>query len=312
MLKWLLLSLLLTADPVDPLDALAPNIADTRVFATSEGEKLWRGYGKAPFGFLLVTKARETLLCQPAPQGFTSAGTDAATGCGVAHRPPSGLPDGLLAAMPVFGPPSTIVMGTPEATGRSLANWQRTILHEHFHQYQSALPGYYARVAALDLSGGDETGMWMLNYAFPYADAHVGRAYAAASNKLADALAARGAPGFTAAVERFLTARRDFAASVGQRDWRYLEFQLWQEGVARWTDIALGLRHPDSELRADAAASERRTIESLRKPDLATQGRELAYTYGAGEAMLLEAIGPEWRRRYPRVLALGPLFNPQP
>ena len=34
-----------------------------------------------------------------------------------------------------------------------------------------------------------------------------------------------------------------------------------------------------------------------------------SYPYGAGEAMLLEACGPAWRREYPKQLALGPLFE---
>ena len=43
-----------------------------------------------------------------------------------------------------------------------------TVLHEHFHQLQQSQPGYFQGVEALGLSGGDQTGMWMLNYPFPY------------------------------------------------------------------------------------------------------------------------------------------------
>ena len=75
------------------------------------------------------------------------------TGCDRLVRPRSNLPDNWLAAMPLFGPPSTIVIGTPEATGLALPRWRSTIFHEHFHQWQAALPDYYARVLALDLSG---------------------------------------------------------------------------------------------------------------------------------------------------------------
>ena len=57
--------------------------------------------------------------------------------------------------MPAFGPPSTVVVGTPSATKRSAAAWRATLIHEHFHQYQSALPRYYDRVNALGLSRGD-------------------------------------------------------------------------------------------------------------------------------------------------------------
>jgi hypothetical protein len=293
-----------------PDASLGPQLAGVRAFSRVTGERLWTGYGAAPFGFLLVAGEQEILICHPAaPPGFAPAGRDPATGCSRLTRSRSGLPDSLLAAMPIFGPPSTIVMGSPATTRRTQGDWLRTILHEHFHQWQSALPEYYRRVAALDLAGSDETGMWMLNFPFPYADAKAGEDFAAASRTLADALAARGSADFLPAFDRFLAARRAFAAGVGERDWRYFEFQLWQEGVARWTEIELGRSYPDPGVRAASAELEGRTLRRLRSPDLKGQGREVAYPYGAGEAMLLQACGPAWRKAYPRVLALGPLLE---
>lgn len=285
------------------------DLAAARTFASAAGEDLWPGYGAAPFGLLLVESARETLLCRAGgAEGFVAEGVEPATGCPRFGRPPSGLPGNLLAAMPVFGPPSTIVMGTPEATGRSREAWVHTILHEHFHQWQSALPDYYARVAALDLAGDDDSGMWMLNFPFPYDDAGAGAAFARASLALADALEARGGARFQAAFDRYLAARTALAAQVGARNWRYLEFQLWQEGVARWTEISLGLAYPDDAVRASAARLAARVAEQLRAPDLAARRREVAYPLGAGEAMLMDACGSGWRRSYPGALALGPLL----
>ncbi len=306
---------MMAAPPVAPLApdssaALGPQLAAVRAFARGPGERLWTGYGRAPFGFLLVAGDREYLICHPtAPAGFAAAGRDAATGCPKLSRPRSGLSDGLLAAMPLFGPPSAIVMGSPAGTGRSEGDWLRTILHEHFHQWQSALPDYYARVAALDLAGGDTSGMWMLNFAFPYADAKAGEAFATASRALADAIAARGSRDFLPAFDRYRAARHRLAVTVGERNWRYLEFQLWQEGVARWTEIELGRSYPDPRVRTAAAELEARTLRRLRDPDLKRLGREVAYPLGAGEAMLLEACGPAWRKTYPRALALGPLLD---
>lgn len=296
--------------PADPVAMLGPRLASARAFANGPAGRVWSGYGKAPFGFLLVLGDRELLICHPTiPSGFAEAGREPATRCPVLSGPKSWRSGKLLAAMPVFGPPSVIVMGTPAGTGRSESDWLLTILHEHFHQWQSALPEYYQRVGALDLSGGDQTGMWMLNYAFPYADPKTGGDFAAASRALADALAARGRVNFLPAFDRFLAARRAFAAGVGERNWRYLEFQLWQEGVARWTEIELGRSYPDPGVRAAAGALEARTLSQLRSPDLKAQGREIAYPLGAGEAMLLEACGSAWRKTYPRVLATGPLLE---
>lgn len=293
-----------------PTASLSDAIAGIQKFAARDGERLWPGYGAAPFGFLLIEQDHETLYCRDSiPEGFGAPVRDPATGCPSARRNRSNFPTNLLAAMPLFGPPSTIVMGTPEATGRSEAEWTRTILHEHFHQWQSALPDYYARVAALDLAGGDETGMWMLNYAFPYADPAVANAYAHASRALAAAVRARGTNGFRTALTNYREARNALAAAAGPDNWRYAEFQLWQEGLARWTEIELGKSYPNSAVRQAAKALEEETLAALDTPDLAASNRLFAYPFGTGEAMLLEACDPSWRDEYVATLALGPILG---
>lgn len=304
------LALATAPQPPREADVVGPRLAQVRSFAKLQGEQLWPGYGAAPFDLLLIGRDSETLLCRDeVPKGFMSDGRDPATGCARSIRPKSALPAGLLAAMPLFGPPATIVMGTPESTGRTPADWTRTILHEHFHQWQYALPDYYTRVDALGLTDGDETGMWMLNFPFPYDDARLREDYAAASRALSKTLEARGKSGFLAAFDHFLEAREAFEKQAGAKNWRYLELQLWQEGVARWTEIELGRVHPDATVRAEAAALEIRTLERLRNPDLAQQRRELAYPFGTGQAWLLDACGSDWRKEYPRVLALGSLLK---
>lgn len=293
-----------------PREMLGTSLSQVRSFARREGEALWPGYGSAPFEFLLVEAKEETLLCRKAvPEGFKAAGHDREVDCARFVRPRTPLSDTLLAAMPLFGPPPTIVMGTPETTGRTPASWLRTILHEHFHQWQFSLPNYFARTGALDLKNGDETGMWVLNYPFPYSRDDVIAAQAAASLALADAVAARGTVDFKPKLNAYLDKRAAFRATVAEKDWRYIDFQLWQEGVSRWTEIQLGKAYPDEAVANSAATLEQRTLEALRKPDLKGQGREFVYAYGAAEAMLLAACGPKWRERYPLVLELGALLN---
>ena len=271
---------------------------------------MWKGLSSAPFAMLLIESERETLWCDTRlPIGFIAGPRDAVTGCATATRARSNLDAGLLAAFPLFGAPLTIVMGTPQATDRTRAQWLRTILHEHFHQWQAAAPDYFARVAALDLAGDDSTGMWMLNYPFPYAHPPVSAAHDAASRSLASALAMRGRKNYPMAVRAYLRKRRAFAARVAAKDWRYAEFQMWQEGVARWTEQELGKKSQDAAVVASARALEHATLEALASPDLAKSGRTFAYYMGAGEAMLLEACGPAWRAQYEQVLATGPLLD---
>ena len=298
------------ATPTSTIERTGSTIAQVRSFSADTGEQLWAGYGRAPFGLLLVGESDETLLCRDqAPDGFRPAGTDEATGCARFTRGRSGLPNTLLAAMPLFGPPSVIVMGTPQSTGRSEAAWVRTVLHEHFHQWQASLPEYYSRTAALDLSGGDQTGMWMLNYPFPYEQTAVIKAEADASAALLEAVEARRTPDFYSKFDAYLAQRRRFEQAAGRRNWRYAELQLWQEGVARWTEIELGKTFPDPEVRKSAEDLERKTLAELRSPDLAGRKREFVYAYGAAEAMLMETCGAKWRRAYPDQLQLGALLQ---
>ena len=151
--------------------------------------------------------------------------------------------------------------------------------------------------------------MWVLNFAFPYEDPPVVAAFEKASHALADAVMARGTAGFDAAFGRYLAARKALAAQAGERNWRYLEFQLWQEGVARWTEIQLGKAYPRSDVRGSAAKLEEQTFKELASPDLRGKKREVVYAYGAAEAMLLEACGRPWRSEYGKLLSLGPLLE---
>jgi hypothetical protein len=299
-----------TSEPSTAGANVGTHLAQVRAFSRKNGDRLWPGYGTAPFGFLLIGDEREELICHDGvPEGFESARIDPDTGCRRFTRPRSGFPDTLLAAMPAFGPRAVIVMGTPKSTGRSEAGWARTILHEHFHQWQYALPSYFERTKALDLHDGDETGMWVLNFAFPYEEPSVVAAFEKASHALADAVTARRTARFDAAFGRYLTARKALAARAGTRNWRYLEFQLWQEGVARWTEIRLGMAYPRSDVRESAARLEEQTLKELASPDLRGKKREVVYAYGAAEAMLLEACDRGWRSEYLKVLSLGLLLE---
>lgn len=290
--------------------SVPPALLETFELTHTYGDRFWPGYGSNRFGILLVESNRETLICDSRlPEGFERVDDEPLLSCKQSTGPSSWRQSNLLAAMPVFGPPSVIVMGTPETTGRTLNEWKMTILHEHFHQWQADQPHYYKRVEALNLSGGDQTGMWMLNYPFPYAKAPVVRLHRQASFALRKAIGAKSASDLKAATQNYLQARRAFRASVSEKDWRYLEFQLWQEGVARWTEFSIAARSRNAEMRKSAQTQRRKTLDALAQPDLKTEGRVAFYAYGAGEAMLLERIAPNWRKCYLQDMSLGPRFE---
>lgn len=300
-----------TIAPAPPEEVkLTRDLAAVRSFALTTGDQLWPGYGTALFGMLLLFSNREVLVCQGSlPKGFIPTGPDPATGCDRSVRKRSNLAGDLLATFPAFGPLETIVMGTPLRAGRTHGDWVQTILHEHFHQWQTSQRGYSARVEALDLSGGDKSGMWMLNFPVPYGSPLLQAAYARTAPLLARAIQAIGTDGFRSALQTYLVARREFENAAGPKNWRYIEFQLWQEGVARWTEITLGSGYPDPEVRNAADFLRMKGIEDLLKPDLTASGRVFVYPFGAAETMLIEQCDPSWRTKYSAMLSLSPLLK---
>ncbi|MCU1223071.1 MAG: hypothetical protein JWQ42_1164 [Edaphobacter sp.] len=117
-------------------------------------------------------------------------------------------------------------------------------MHEHFHQLQYAQPGYFQSVAALGLSHGDQTGMWILNYPFPYTDPSIAKRFAALRDQLLLMVGTPDGRKFRAASKRYLAMRRAFLAQLSPDDHKYLSFQLWQEGTsatdANLTDATSG------------------------------------------------------------------------
>jgi hypothetical protein len=160
--------------------------------------------------------------------------------------------------------------------------------------------------------------MWMLNYAFPYTNARIDTAYARMASALADAL-----NGGSAA--HYLNARTAFKKLLKPDDYRYFAFQCWQEGTARYTEIAVArlaarTHASDPSFLTDTQAAALRTqgdatyaevIKRLRTIPLGRAKRVDFYALGAGEALLLDRVAPGWRKNYldPR-MDLGVLFNP--
>jgi hypothetical protein len=199
-----------------------------------------------------------------------------------------------------------------------------TVLHEHFHQFQYSRPDYYTGVAALNLARGDQTGMWMLDYPFPYDSAVVQRHFAGLGRALLDALEASSAGRGLGHLTDVVDARERLRASLSADDYRYLSFQIWQEGVARYTEYRLARlaaeRYapsgafralPDYTPFAEAAEALRAEIlTGTREAQLGRARRVALYPLGAATALLLDAAAPGWKRRYlERMFSLDEYFR---
>lgn len=281
-------------------------------------DTIWPDWSKTPSPLLLVTADREFLTRSAAPpKEFTKVSEDTYARARV-------FDPQFLATFPAFGPPAVIVVGEPQNTeARASTPWLITLMHEHFHQLQYGKPGYYEAVKALGLSRGDTTGMWILNYPFPYQQPEVVQGFSHLRDLLVAALNVTDAQQFKKAAAEYVRERKKVFAQLSPDDRKYFSFQLWQEGIARYTQLkaaeAAGTYTPSVDFAslpdylpfADYARQARaQTLAELKAADIAKMKRIFVYSFGAAEGLLLDRLNPEWKRAYfEHPLSTDPLFE---
>jgi len=325
-MRWtlfLLVSVSICVAQANPAAAQLPVDDSVRIqefyrVASQLQDGLWPGWSKVPSPLMLVTVDTEFLTHHPSPPPeLKKIGDDL-------FSRPRQFPVEFQATFPAFGPPSVIVIGEPSATeSKRSTPWLFTVMHEHFHQLQYAQPGYYVAVKALGLDHGDTSGMWMLNYPFPYEKPEVAQAFRQLRDLLMRTLAEKEDAAFKKSAREYLDQRGKFFALVSADDRRYFSFQLWQEGIARYTEVK------SAEAAAHLAASEgfaaladyepfpsyaararNKTLDELKQADLATWKRTVVYSFGAAEGLLLDRISPKWRDLYfTRMLSTDSYFE---
>ena len=126
------------------------------------------------------------------------------------------------------------------------------------------------------------------------------------------------------AVKAVVAARDTLRSRLSPADYRYFEFQLWQEGVARFIEYAVAREGAESGESATAfrsvsdyqpysgaAEGARRSLRrELDQLALGRQRRVAFYPLGAAIALLLEETRPDWKRAYAaRPFALAALLR---
>lgn len=284
-------------------------VAEARQLVKKLRSRIWTDWDQAPFAILLISNGYEYLLDHPRPSDdFQSLGEDPVLGIEVMVRPAQ-FAENLLATFPAVGGVPTIVVGTAEVTGKSSTEWVLTLLHEHFHQLQYSRPDYYPGTQALDLAGDDTSGMWMLNYPFAYQDKDLKPLFQAYSQALKTRLEDMDNEQALADLKQ---ARQAVVTHLREKDQRYMDFQIWQEGVARYTEYKVaeaasqGYQPLDSFTQLDDYLSYQETADNMRRKllkelseqQLDTWQRVVFYAIGAAEALLLDQHQPDWRDRY--------------
>jgi len=275
------------------------------------GEEIWPGINAVPFVVLLVTDSMEFLINHPYPSGdFKISEEDSLLKTKIYYRKKQ-YPKTFLATFPAVNGINCIVAGTPENTGKTSTDWIITLLHEHFHQYQYTQKDYYSSVAALDLAGGDETGMWQLNYPFPYDSLPVSRQYTKYTSALSKAVSGIESKNFKKCFNEFVEERKKLMQLLKPADYRYLSFQLWQEGIARYTEYKflqlLDEYTPSGHIflltdfipfKKFKEHFHRSHLASVTALKLEKEKRVCFYDIGLAEGILLDKLNPKWRSQY--------------
>jgi hypothetical protein len=299
----------------------AVRIAEAFRLNNELGDRIWPGLKSTPMPVLLVADSSEFLVGRASPGDEFQFTGDSIGGFPIWSRPRQLSPT-ILATFPIEGRP-TVVIGSAERTGKTSTEWVLTLLHEHFHQWQYTRPDYYGGVARLELSRGDSTGMWMLNYPFPYDSVPVAQVIQRWAAALREALERRRSSSPT--LVDVVGSRDALRALLSPADYRYLDFQLWQEGVARYieyraAELAAQQGKPGSAFqtlkdvqsyRAAADEARRDLLTELKKIDVRRDRRVGFYPLGAAIALLLDQTSPEWKQTYTdRPFSLAPLLSP--
>ena len=288
-------------------------LAEAFQIADKVGDRVWKDWSKAPFAVLLVTPEHEFLIRHPNPSSdFTLIGNDVTLKSDIYFRKRTFDPK-LLATFPAVGGVSTIVIGQAENTAsKTSTRWVITVLHEHFHQLQDSQPNSYSDALALGLAHGDETGMWMLNYPFSYDSDEVGQKAALMGRLLLSAMESKSKTDFSRNLDAYLKARAELRQLLSADDYKYLSFQLWKEGLARYTEyriaqLAATTYKPSKEFQAlkdftpfEQVAEQIRNqmIKSLSAVNLKESRRVTFYAWGAAEGLLLDRSNPNWQSQY--------------
>lgn len=275
------------------------------------GDKIWKGFNEVPFVVLLVTDSLEFLINHPYPSDdFKLSENDTILKTKIFYRPKQ-YPNWYLATFPAVNGVNCVVVGTPENTNKNSTDWTITLLHEHFHQYQYTYPDYYKSVDKLELSGGDQTGMWQLNYAFPYDSVIVIDQYKKYVASLFKALSNINKKRFKKDFKNYSEERNKFKNLLKPADYRYFSFQVWQEGIARYTEYkflqALDYYQPSNEMTrlTDFVSFTKykdefstREKNSLVTSKFDIDKRVCFYAIGFSEGLLLDKLNPKWHDKF--------------
>jgi len=284
------------------------------------GDSIWNNISATPLRILLITDSLEFLFNHDTPdKSFKFYQHDSHLNTDIYVRPKR-FPKFLRAAFPAVGGVDCIVVGIPKNTGyikntpMSDEDWIMMVLHEHFHVYQGANSQYKKNKAILEKKLSANSNNWMLDYNFPYDNKKVNEIFKRYSQSICQTLKSQDKDDLKDKRKQYLNDQKKLHKYLTSNDYSYLQFQIWQEGVATYTQYryfdfvnrhnrffketyALDFKSKDKEFL--------KTYEDiLLKKDLQKSKRKMFYSVGLLRGVINDKINPNWRKDYFETLTL--------
>lgn len=153
--------------------------------------------------------------------------------------------------------------------------------------------------------------MWMLNYPFPYDSIPIIQQFDVYSNALHRTITSANRKDFKENATKYFAERKKIEEILSAPDYRYFSFQIWQEGLARYTEykyLELLKNYTPSEevtllidfepfesLKAKMYNNE---IKNLLGNKLNEAQRICFYSTGFAEGLILDKLNKKWRNSY--------------
>ena len=152
----------------------------------------------------------------------------------------------------------------------------------------------------------------MINFPFPYETPEMKQQFSILTRTLVEALQSKSKTDFSRTLKAYLTTRQNLKQMLSADDYKYMSFQLWKEGTARYTEYKVATEaskrfKPSKEFRAlkDFKAFEvvaadvmNGIIKELTTLKIEEYKRVAFYPIGAAEALMLDRVNPKWQQRY--------------
>lgn len=276
------------------------------------GDSIWENISRIPLRILLITDSLEYLINHNTPdKSFELYKYDSSLKTDIYVRQRK-FPPFLRATFPAVNGIDCIVVGDCKNTHKSEEDWIIMLLHEHFHLYQGANPEYNENVSLLAQKIANKSDNWMLDYDFPYYDTTLNKLFKDYSSSIYETFINLDRNELNPELEGWRAKQAKIQNKMKSNDYNYFQFQLWQEGIATYTEFKYLdiLNRNSSNLKIDhnlnfalkADNILKAYSSTLLKNDLKKQERNLFYALGLYIGIIKDHTNPEWKTDYFKAL----------